>query len=423
MAAVAAPSERSINPSEEWIDQLNLPAFGAEVRALGRRLRECEGAEDLDHFRKVRRWSDALGLVGVATMWLPLNPLTVAALSTWIYSRWTMIAHHTCHGGYDRHSEEPGQARFHGRHFALGGPLSRARDWLDWMLPEAWNYEHNTLHHYQLGEIGDPDLVERNLEFVRRAALPRPLKLAFVALMAAVWKWVYYAPNTFKQLKLHEWAKEKRPLPAGLDPHEALTISKLLFKSSTHVRGLFSPVHFLMRVFAPVILCRFVMLPSPLLLLPGTFGQACFGRALAHLVLADVLTNLHAFATIVTNHAGKDLYRFDHPCTPNSDEFYLRQVLSSANYRTGGDRNDFLHGWLNYQVEHHCWPTLSMLSYQRAAPELRAICAHHGVPYTQEAVWERTRKTVAIMVGDDSMRRWPGLPRAREGSEPRPTTI
>jgi fatty acid desaturase len=91
-------------------------------------------------------------------------------------------------------------------------------------------------------------------------------------------------------------------------------------------------------------------------------------------------------------------------------EFYLRQVLSSANYRTGGDANDFAHGFLNYQTEHHCWPTLSMRSYQRGAPLLREICARHGVPYTQESVWERTRKTVSVMVGASSMRLWPGLP-------------
>jgi hypothetical protein len=31
---------------------------------------------------------------------------------------------------------------------------------------------------------------------------------------------------------------------------------------------------------------------------------------------------------------------------------------------TGSDANDFLHGWLNYQIEHHMFPDLSMLSYQ-----------------------------------------------------------
>jgi fatty acid desaturase len=59
------------------------------------------------------------------------------------------------------------------------------------------------------------------------------------------------------------------------------------------------------------------------------------------------------------------------------------QVISSANFRTGGDKNDFMHGWLNYQVEHHLWPQLSALSYQKAQPEVAAICAKYGVPYVQ----------------------------------------
>ena len=64
----------------------------------------------------------------------------------------------------------------------------------------------------------------------------------------------------------------------------------------------------------------------------------------------------------------------------------------------GNDALDFAHGWLNYQIEHHVWPDLSMLQYQRGAAQLRAICERYGVPYVQESVWTRLRKTVDIMV-------------------------
>merc|ERR1711935_677743 len=37
------------------------------------------------------------------------------------------------------------------------------------------------------------------------------------------------------------------------------------------------------------------------------------------------------------------------------------------------DLNDFMHGWLNYQIEHHAFPQLSMLSYQKSAPQMRAL--------------------------------------------------
>ena len=56
------------------------------------------------------------------------------------------------------------------------------------MLPEAWNHEHNKLHHYALGEERDPDLVERNLDFVRKWRGPRVLKYAYIGAMACIWK-------------------------------------------------------------------------------------------------------------------------------------------------------------------------------------------------------------------------------------------
>jgi fatty acid desaturase len=145
---------------------------------------------------------------------------------------------------------------------------------------------------------------------------------------------------------------------------------------------------------------RFVLFPS--LFLPLGVEAATF--VLINSVLAELLTGLHTFIIVVPNHAGEDVHRFDRPPTDRA-EFYVRQVLGSTNFRTGGELNDFLHGYLNYQVEHHLWPDASPLLYQMAAPHLREICARHGVPYLQESVWVRLRKMVAIAVGTASMPR------------------
>lgn len=60
-----------------------------------------------------------------------------------------------------------------------------------------------------------------------------------------------------------------------------------------------------------------------------------------------------------------------------------------------------------YYVQLQVWPDLSMLQYQRGAPKLKAICEKYGVPYVQESVWTRLKKTVDIMVGKSSMKRFP----------------
>ena len=64
-----------------------------------------------------------------------------------------MIAHHVSHRGYDRVQGAPDTRR--SKRFAAG--RRRWLDWFDWIRPEAWNTEHNLLHHYRLGEEADPD--------------------------------------------------------------------------------------------------------------------------------------------------------------------------------------------------------------------------------------------------------------------------
>jgi len=181
---------------DEWIASMDLEAFKADMKALSRELFNGQGPADLAHLRKLCFWSNACGVLGVAGMGLRPNPLTVGLLSVWTFTRWAVVAHHTCHGGYNSvvdgggsgHKEQQQQQWFHSRSFAVGSLRRRCRQWLDWMLPEAWSLEHNQLHHYRLGEAGDPDLVQRNLEFMREMKAPKAVKLLGVAFLMATWK-------------------------------------------------------------------------------------------------------------------------------------------------------------------------------------------------------------------------------------------
>mmetsp|Transcript_28479 Transcript_28479/g.32689 ORF Transcript_28479/g.32689 Transcript_28479/m.32689 type:complete len:540 (+) Transcript_28479:145-1764(+) len=394
-----------VNDQNAWIKNLNYEEFAKDVSDLGKKLLKETTNDDVDHLNKILSWRDMACIIGISTMWITPNPITIIALSTWTYSSWTMVAHHTCHGGYNRVDA----GKFNSRGFALGSIPRRIADWCDWMLPEAWNVEHNRLHHYHLGEKLDPDLVERNLSFLREMNVPLPFKYVVTALFMPIWKWFYYAPNTYKELQLVKMKSEKKDIPKDFNPEEAATLKSLFFpttESEMAMNEVIQPFTFLKTVLAPFFLTRFVLLPAPLLFIPN-IGGVLFFNAILNLVLADLFTNVHGFVTIVTNHAGNDLYKFDDEVKPKSGSFYVRQVVSSVNYATGTDIIDFSHGWLNYQIEHHVWPDLSMLAYQKGAPQLKAICAKHGVPYVQENVLERLRKTVDIMVGRTSMIEFP----------------
>ena len=82
------------------------------------------------------------------------------------------------------------------------------------MLVEAWNVEHNQLHHYCLGEELDPDLVEFNFSTMRDMNAPQWVKRLAAYFSIPIWKWFYYAPNTFKVLKVNELRRAGKPLPA-----------------------------------------------------------------------------------------------------------------------------------------------------------------------------------------------------------------
>merc|ERR1712216_774443 len=203
------------------------------------------------------------------------------------------------------------------------------------MQPEAWDVEHNFMHHYWLGEGRDPDLVERNTHHIRNGKFPLFLKFIDVAIIACMWKWYYYAPNTLKEQE--GW--ERRKLAKGAEA-AALASKPPLFNTGEQPGGdgdVTKPATF--RYVWYQALQRNVRPAKRLLQVLGPYLTAP-----TNLVAAEILTNLHSFAIVVPNHAGQDVYRFETPVKVKSDEFYLRAVIGSANFRTGGDANDFMHG-------------------------------------------------------------------------------
>lgn len=391
-----------LKPGDEWIENFDLEAFTEEIRVLGKRLEKEQGPKDVAHLNKIIAWSNICGLVGLLTMGYGINLISIIGLSTWTFSRWTMIAHHTCHGGYDRC--HPNKNRWNKFKFAIGSFWRRLLDWFDWMMPEAWNVEHNNRHHYNLSEIEDPDLVENNLSELRDSNAPMIFKYIYVIVAACTWKWLYYSPNTYKELKLAKWRREGRKIPQGVVPSDAITIKSLL----TTRNPFYSLTEFFFVVIGPYILLHFFVMPMPYIFLGQQLGRNdMYSNAIKNLVLAEILTNIHGFVAVVTNHAGDDMYRFRDGCRPYSGSFFVRQVLASVDFAYGSDIVDFLHGFLNYQIEHHLWPNLSMRSYQKSAPLVREICDRHGVPYLKQNVFWRVKKTVDIMVGNTSMKWFP----------------
>jgi len=338
--------------------------------------------DDLQHLKKMELWGRLCTWLGYATAWIIPNPVSAFLISQGIFTRWALITHPISHGGYDKVPGVP--RRYTSKGFASG--WRRFLDWSDWIHPQAWHQEHNNLHHYNLGERTDPDQLQFNMRWLRESKVPMWLRYIIVAFFACTWKAAYYAPKALMELRRARARQSGEAPPATFLSREAWSLF------SSHGRELW------LKYLLPYFCFRFVLLPA--LFLP--LGQTAALYVLINSLLAEIFTNLHGFLVIVPNHAGDDIPLFNER-SDSKGEFFFRQIVGSVNYKTGNNRIDFLHGWLNYQVEHHLWPKMSLRQYQQVQPKVRELCEKYGIPYTQESVFRRLKKAVDIMVGRTSM--------------------
>ena len=57
------------------------------------------------------------------------------------------------------------------------------------------------------------------------------------------------------------------------------------------------------------------------------------------------------------------------------------QVRNSANFATRNPVVCGLYGGINYQIEHHLFPTLCHVHYERIQPIVRQACKEYAIPY------------------------------------------
>jgi fatty acid desaturase len=113
------------------------------------------------------------------------------------------------------------------------------------------------------------------------------------------------------------------------------------------------------------------------LLLAFTLSWA---QALAFVALHKSIQGLYLGCSFAPNHKGMPTLDAEQARDP-----LLRQVLTSRNIR-GGPMIDTLLGGLNYQIEHHLFPSMPRANLRHAQPIVRTFCAENGIPYLECSV-------------------------------------
>lgn len=208
-----------------------------------------------------------------------------------------------------------------------------------------WNSKHSR-HHGNPNRVGkDPDIAPDTIVFLAEdARTASPLTRLIVARQG----WLFFPLLTLEGLNLH-WHSYRHLLGRGPVP------------------GRWSELG--------MITARFALLSIPVfLLLPLGMAAAFMGVQLA-------VFGLYMGASFAPNHKGMPVI-----AAGAKLDFFSKQVRTSRNIR-GGWWATLLMGGLNYQIEHHLFPSMPRPHLAKARLIVRDYCASFDVPYTETSLW------------------------------------
>ena len=219
----------------------------------------------------------------------------------------------------------------------VGGVVGMSYSW--------WTSKHNR-HHANPNRVGkDPDIEVDTISFLEEdATQARGIRRWITARQG----WLFFPLLTFEGLNLHY-----------------LGIRHLVGREP--VKGRWIELGLIAARFAVLLIPVFVFLP--------------LGMAFAFLGVQLAVFGVYMGASFAPNHKGMPIVAPDAKL-----DFFTKQVRTSRNV-SGGWWATWLMGGLNYQVEHHLFPSMSRLHLARAREIVIDQCATLGVPYTETTLW------------------------------------
>jgi NADPH-dependent stearoyl-CoA 9-desaturase len=245
----------------------------------------------------------------------------------------------------------------HGQWNWMNDPEIHSSTW-EWDMVGAsnhWRFNHNFQHHKYTNILGMDDDVGYT---VLRVTRDQPWERFNIGNLLV---------NTILALGF-EWG-------IGFQSIEFTKLFKAGPDSATNVRH--------MREFAAKagrqVLKDYVAFPALTSLAPA----ATYKSTLMANVVANVLRNIWANAVIFCGHFpdGAEKFTKTDMIGETKGEWYLRQMLGSANFDAGPVLR-FMSGNLCHQIEHHLYPDLPSNRLHEISVRVRQVCDKYDLPYT-----------------------------------------
>src|ERR1700759_2272082 len=239
----------------------------------------------------------------------------------------------------------------HGQWDWMNDPEIHSSTW-EWDmagLSSQWQHSHNYRHHVFNNVVGvDDDLgfgVLRGTrdEKWRPTALMQPLR---AVLLAAAFEWGVALHGLYA-------VQDRETTDAGRSAHTKALVGKMARQAGKD----------------------YVLFPA--------MSWRRWRRTLGANVVANGLRNAWAYLIIVCGHFADGAEKFTASVLEDEakPEWYLRQMLGTANFRAGRGLA-FMSGNLCYQIEHHLFPDLPSKLLPEIGERVRALCVTYDLPYT-----------------------------------------
>jgi linoleoyl-CoA desaturase len=270
---------------------------------------------------------------------------------------------------------EIGHNVMHGQWDWMNDPEIHSTSW-EWDNVGAakhWRYTHNLIHHKYTNILGVDNDLGFSLLRVTRDQRWRPFNLGNVlysTILAAIFEWGV----GIQHLEVGRIARGKNEKSATRE-----RLREFAVKATRQVSK------------------DYVLYPALTSLSP----RATFRSTLRANLTANLIRNLWTNAVIFCGHFpdGAEKFTTTDMIGETKGEWYLRQMLGSANFEAGPVLR-LMSGNLCHQIEHHLFPDLPSNRLKDIAVRVRELCEKYDIPYTTGSFllqYGKTWRTIAKM--------------------------
>ncbi len=332
-------------------------ALGRVLVALRAEVEQSRGAADAAYIRRVigaQRGIEAAGRITLfASAFPPAWFLGAGLLGLSKIIENMEIGHNVIHGQWDWMNDP----EIH----------SSSWEWDNAATSESWKHSHNVVHHTWTNIVGKDRDVGYGLLRVTRDYRWKPKNLAQPAVYALLALLFEYG------IAFHDI--DVSAVKKGRKTRE--TATRQLKEMGRKIRK---------------------QVTKDYVLFPLLTGPAALSTLTANLT-ANAIRNLWSNAVIFCGHFpdGAEKFTVAEYERETPAEWYLRQMLGSANFHAGPVMA-FMSGNLCYQIEHHLFPDLPSNRYAEIALRVQEICARYEIPYTTGPFLVQYAQTLRTML-------------------------